>query len=83
MLILEKFIVASSLLFNMACLTTIATTSSDFHWNATLCLKNKPLVLVHISNLFHICCLYPILLKYVFSFFPYVSTLFCKQSDNF
>jgi len=31
MLILEKLIVASSLLFNMARLTTIATTSSDYH----------------------------------------------------
>jgi len=31
MLILEKFVVASSLLFNMARLTTIVTTSSDCH----------------------------------------------------
>jgi len=31
MLILEKFDVASSLLFDMARLTTIATTSSDCH----------------------------------------------------
>jgi len=30
MLILEKFVVASKLLFDMACLT-IATTSSDCH----------------------------------------------------
>jgi len=31
MLILEKFVVASNLLFNMARLTTIATTSNDDH----------------------------------------------------
>jgi len=31
MLILEKFVVASSLLFDMAGLTTIATTSSNCH----------------------------------------------------
>jgi len=31
MLILEKFVVASSLLFDMVCLTTIATTSCDCH----------------------------------------------------
>jgi len=31
MLILEIFVVASSLLFNMARLTTIATTFSDYH----------------------------------------------------
>jgi len=48
----------SSLLFDMARLTTIATTSNDCHYNATLCLENKPLF--HISNLFHIRCLYPI-----------------------
>jgi len=54
MLILEKFVVASSSLFNM---TIIVTTSSDYNY-AMLCLKNKPLS--HISNLFHIRCLYPI-----------------------
>jgi len=31
MLILEKFVVTSSLLFDMARLTTIATTSSNCH----------------------------------------------------
>jgi len=31
MLILEKFVIASNLLFDMARLTTIATTSSDCH----------------------------------------------------
>jgi len=64
MLMLEKFVIASSLLFDMARLTTIATTSSEpLEYNALF--KNKSLF--HISNLFHIRCLYPILcvfLKY-------------------
>jgi len=41
MIILEKFVVVSSSLFDIAYLTTIATTFSDCHYNVMLCLKNK------------------------------------------
>jgi len=41
MIILEKFVVVSSSLFDMTYLITIATTFSDRHQNVMLCLKNK------------------------------------------